>query len=97
MKKLVLSLVLTLGVSGVTLANNGNGEKEKQPVKKEVVKKKATPEQACSHHYRMDVIDCNGVRHRGQASTVWGDCEGTPSGGMIMHIEAFDLGDFGLC
>lgn len=39
MKKLVLSLVLTLGVSGLALANNGTGDKDKEPVKKEVADK----------------------------------------------------------
>lgn len=89
MKKLVLSLVLTLGVSGLALANNSVKEKVKQPIKSEVTDKE-------EGYLIVDIYEVEGIcdgdddgefeiRHEETGDA----CKGTEGGVIFQYHHPF--------
>lgn len=93
MKKIILGLFLTVGVSGIALAGNGFNERNVKSI--DIEKKnelKSTFEKIdlkkffdCWHGYKFTLVDCGGVKHSINIGGSAGSCGSYEEGSIVIH------------
>jgi hypothetical protein len=96
MKKLVLGLLLTVGISGVSFANDYKGNKGNNENKiteskellnnKEGFNKKDEDVLSCYHEYKTRIKQCDGTYDVMNFGGNEGDCGDNENGSLIIHV-----------
>lgn len=98
MKKLVLGLLLTVGISGVSFANDVNKKDIYQIVIEDEILNENKNEiendifiLSCTHAHYMNITDCSGETHSLYLGSYEGGCGGNEDGSIIMHVSRHNI------